>query len=132
MGLLKASASFFTGAKISTPVDNMEVSHPIRAGVIVDFEGYEQLLNHGYKHMGVDPSHHPVLFAEPIARINDQQRMAVLKDTKNKQAELMFEKFEIPAMQMVKCPVLSLLDRILKITFNNTNLGSKSEVRGQI
>jgi len=104
----KPNTTYFTGAKLSTPVDNMEISHPIRAGVIVDFDGYEQLLNHGYKHMGVDPSHHPVLFAEPIARINDQQRMAVLKETKIKQAELMFDKFEIPAMQMVKCPVLSL------------------------
>jgi hypothetical protein len=66
---------------------------------VTDWELYERLLDHGFqKALGVDPKHHPVLLAEPTYNTRQLRERAT---------ELLFEKYQVPALFTAKNPVLS-------------------------
>jgi actin-like protein 6A len=69
---------------------------------VSDWELYERLLDHGFqKALGVDPKHHPVLLAEPTYNTRQLRERAT---------ELLFEKYQVPALFTAKNPVLSTYD----------------------
>lgn len=79
---------------------NTRVLNPINNnGYIDNLELFEMLLNNVYsKSFKVDSRDHPILFSEPAIH-NKNNRMNL--------AQLMFEKFDVPAMFVAKSPVLS-------------------------
>ncbi|CAK8683617.1 actin-like protein 6B [Clavelina lepadiformis] len=81
------------------PKKGMEVVTPIKDCMIEDWDTFEALLNHAYKrYIRSSPEQHPVLMSEPAW--NERNR-------REKIAELMFEKYNVPAFFLCKSPVLS-------------------------
>ncbi|KAE9458208.1 hypothetical protein C3L33_09887, partial [Rhododendron williamsianum] len=79
--------------------DHMEVLSPIKDGVVVDWEIVENIWDHALRDcLLIDPKEHPMLLAEPSS--NSQQQ-------REKTAELMFEKYKVPALFLAKNAVLT-------------------------
>jgi len=80
--------------------DHMEVLGPYgKDGLIQDWDVLEQLWDHTLrKSLLVDPKDHPMLIAEPPH---------VTRENREKTVELMFEKFQAPAVFLAKHPVLT-------------------------
>ncbi|XP_059641242.1 actin-related protein 4 isoform X1 [Cornus florida] len=79
--------------------DHMEVLSPIKDGVIVDWDIVDNIWDHALrKCLLIDPEEHPMLLAEPSS--NSQQQ-------REKTAELMFEKYKVPALFLAKNAVLT-------------------------
>lgn len=82
---------FKPGIKICSPLNNQ--------GFIENIDSYESMINHVYsKCLKAESKDHPVLFSEP--GIHN-------KENRNQLVQLMFEKFQIPAIFTCKSPVLS-------------------------
>ncbi|XP_050235722.1 actin-related protein 4-like [Mercurialis annua] len=79
--------------------DNMEVLSPIKDGVVVDWDIVDSIWDHTFREcLLVDPKEHPMLLAEPS--FNTQQQ-------RERTAELMFEKYNAPALFLAKNAVLT-------------------------
>ncbi|XP_051134818.1 actin-related protein 4 [Andrographis paniculata] len=79
--------------------DHMEVSSPIKDGVVVDWDMVDNIWDYALrKCLLVDPKEHPMLFAEPCSNTQHQRE---------KTAEIMFEKFQVPALFLAKNAVLT-------------------------
>ncbi|KAL1824736.1 hypothetical protein DCAR_0312837 [Daucus carota subsp. sativus] len=79
--------------------DNMEVLPTIKDGVVTDWDMVESIWDHALRDcLLVDPKEHPMLLAEPS--FNSQQQ-------REKAAELMFEKYNVPALFLAKNAVLT-------------------------
>lgn len=77
----------------------MDVKCPMEKGLINDWDIVEQLWDHAFKsRLRVDTKEHPILLAEPSFNT---------KTHREKIGELMFEKYDVPAMFLSKNPVLS-------------------------
>ena len=77
--------------KVSSPINNQ--------GYIENQETFELMINHVYsKSLKIESKEHPVLFSEP--GIHNKENRSLL-------CQIMFEKFEIPAIFVCKNPVLS-------------------------
>lgn len=99
----KKTGKYYVGHNITLPIDNMEVVCPVKNGGLVEnFEGYEQILSHAYHQLNLDSGDHPMLLSE--APWNT-------KKLRHKQAEMLFETFKVPALQIIKTPVLSLFSQ---------------------
>lgn len=84
---------------ISTWRPNMQLQSPLSNGMISDWDKYEAIWNHLYKHqLRVNSSHHPLMIVEP-SNNSRQQREKLL--------ELAFEGFEVPALYFGRSAVLS-------------------------
>lgn len=79
--------------------DNMEVLSPIKDGVVVDWDIVDSIWDHAFREcLLIDPQEHPMLLAEPSS--NSQQQ-------REKMAEIMFEKYKVPALFLAKNAVLT-------------------------
>ncbi|KAL3512278.1 hypothetical protein ACH5RR_024995 [Cinchona calisaya] len=79
--------------------DNMEVISPIKDGLVADWDIVESIWDHAFKDcLLIDPKEHPMLLAEPC--VNTQQQ-------REKAAEIMFEKYQVPALFLAKNAVLT-------------------------
>ncbi|KAK4426866.1 Actin-related protein 4 [Sesamum alatum] len=79
--------------------DHMEVVSPSKDGIVVDWDMVENIWDHALrKCLLVDPKEHPMLLAEPCS--NTQQQ-------REKTAEIMFEKYQVPALFLAKNAVLT-------------------------
>ncbi|XWS52461.1 hypothetical protein CRYUN_Cryun11dG0072500 [Craigia yunnanensis] len=79
--------------------DHMEVLSPLKDGVVVDWDIVDSIWDHAFKEcLLIDPKEHPMLLAEPSST-NQQQR--------ERTAELMFEKYNVPALFLAKNAVLT-------------------------
>lgn len=79
--------------------DHMEVVSPLKDGVVVDWDIVDSIWDHALKDcLLVDPKEHPMLLAEPSS--NTQQQ-------RERTAELMFEKYKVPALFLAKNAVLT-------------------------
>ncbi|EPS72646.1 hypothetical protein M569_02110, partial [Genlisea aurea] len=79
--------------------DRMEVLSPFRDGVVVNWDIVESIYDHALrKCLLIDPKEHPMLLAEPCT--NAQQ-------PREKTAEIMFEKYQVPALFLAKNAVLT-------------------------
>jgi actin-like protein 6A len=95
-----ASSRYFVGTTaLAYRRDFMELQSPLTEGLVSDWELYERLLDHGFqKALGVDTKHHPVLLAEPSYNTRQLRERAT---------ELLFEKYQVPALFTAKNAVLS-------------------------
>ncbi|GAB2243694.1 hypothetical protein Droror1_Dr00023822 [Drosera rotundifolia] len=79
--------------------DHMEVLSPIKDGVVTDWDIVDAIWDHAFKEcLLVDPTEHPMLLAESSSN-NPYQR--------ERAAELMFEKYKVPALFLAKNAVLT-------------------------
>ncbi|KAE8677208.1 Actin-related protein 4 [Hibiscus syriacus] len=79
--------------------DHTEVVSPLKDGVVVDWDIVDNIWDHAFKDcLLIDPKEHPMLLAEPSS--NTQQQ-------REKTAELMFEKYKVPALFLAKNAVLT-------------------------
>ncbi|CAG7869282.1 unnamed protein product [Brassica rapa] len=79
--------------------DHMEILSPIKDGIVSDWDLVDNIWEHAFRGcLMIDPKEHPMLLAEPP--LNTQQQ-------REKAAELMFEKYKVPALFMAKNPVLT-------------------------
>ncbi|XP_027069456.2 actin-related protein 4-like, partial [Coffea arabica] len=96
----KAKRKLYVGSQaLGFRRDHMEVLSPIKDGIIADWEIVESIWDHAFKEcLLIDPKEHPMLLAEPCA--NSQQQ-------REKSAEIMFEKYQVPALFLAKNAVLT-------------------------
>jgi actin-like protein 6A len=89
----------YTGDNVKLRRDNMEIVSPFENGLVSDWDIIENLWRHTYfDRLRVDPKEHPVVLSEPSYNTTEQRE---------KMAELIFEKFEVPAMFISKSAVLT-------------------------
>ncbi|CAK9147782.1 unnamed protein product [Ilex paraguariensis] len=79
--------------------DQMQVLSPMKDGVVVDWDIAENIWDHAFREcLLVDPKEHPMLLAEPSSNTQQQREKA---------AEIMFEKYQVPALFLAKNAVLT-------------------------
>lgn len=79
--------------------EHMEIKYPMEKGLVTDWDGMEQIWHHTFQErLRIDPSTTPILLAE--ASFNT-------KPLREKMTELMFEKFQVPALFVSKSAVLT-------------------------
>ena len=77
----------------------MELTHPLSDGMVENWELFEKIMDYIFqKNFRTDPEYHPMLFSEPPWNV---------KAKREKLAEIMFEKYKIPALFLCKTAVLS-------------------------
>jgi len=79
--------------------DGVEIANPLEKGLISNWDLVEQLWDHGFKsRLRIDAKDHPVLLGEPSFNT---------RTIREKMTELMFEKYQCPAVFIAKNAVLS-------------------------
>ncbi|KAK4267975.1 hypothetical protein QN277_024686 [Acacia crassicarpa] len=79
--------------------DHMEVLSPLKDGIVADWDIVDSIWDHAFREcLLIDPKEHPMLLAEPSS--NTQQQ-------RERTAELMFEKYKVPALFLAKNAVLT-------------------------
>ncbi|CAH9084790.1 unnamed protein product [Cuscuta epithymum] len=79
--------------------DYMEALSPIKEGIVADWDIVENIWDHAFREcLLIDPKEHPMLLAEPCSNTQQQREKA---------AELMFEKYQVPALFLAKNAVLT-------------------------
>lgn len=96
--LLKKS-EYYCGRDQLFRRDHMAITQPVVNGLIVDWDGVENVFDYAFtKHLRVNPLDHPLMLSEPTFQPQ--------KD-REKMVELMFEKFNTPALFLCKSAVLT-------------------------
>ncbi|KAJ6798404.1 actin-related protein 4 isoform X2 [Iris pallida] len=96
----KAKRKLYVGSQaLGYRRDFMEVISPIKDGVVVDWDIVDNIWDHAFRErLLIDPKEHPMLLAEPSSNTPQQRERA---------AELMFEKYMVPALFLAKNAVLT-------------------------
>merc|ERR1712142_576664 len=90
-------------AQLTLPLENVEIHRPIdKDGIIKNFTIVEHLIKFAYKQLHLKSSEHPVILSEPAW--NDSE-------SRQKLANLFFKKFNVPALQIIKSPILALFSQ---------------------
>ncbi|KAH1135940.1 hypothetical protein GYH30_013574 [Glycine max] len=80
----------------------MEVLSPLKNGVVVDWNIVDNIWDHALREcLLVDPKERPMLLAEPCSNTQEQREFC------QQAAELMFEKYKVPALFLAKNAVLT-------------------------
>ncbi|KAK7839889.1 actin-related protein 4 [Quercus suber] len=123
----KGKRKLFVGSQsLGFRRDHMDVLSPLKDGVIADWEIADCIWDHAFREcLLVDPKEHPMLLAEPSSNTQQQrERECLLVDPKEhpmllaepssntqqqreRTAELMFEKYKVPALFLAKNAVLT-------------------------
>uniref|UniRef100_A0A1D2A4J3 Actin-related protein 4 n=1 Tax=Auxenochlorella protothecoides TaxID=3075 RepID=A0A1D2A4J3_AUXPR len=87
-------------ASLAVPQDGLEVISPFsEAGVLEDWDALEALYNHAFKdQLRLDLKEHPLMLGEPSN---------TPRPVREKQVELLFERYDTPAVFLAKNAVLS-------------------------
>eukprot|EP00339_Tiarina_fusa_P013742 CAMPEP_0117027354 /NCGR_PEP_ID=MMETSP0472-20121206/20002_1 /TAXON_ID=693140 ORGANISM="Tiarina fusus, Strain LIS" /NCGR_SAMPLE_ID=MMETSP0472 /ASSEMBLY_ACC=CAM_ASM_000603 /LENGTH=431 /DNA_ID=CAMNT_0004734575 /DNA_START=49 /DNA_END=1341 /DNA_ORIENTATION=- len=95
-----AKRKFFVGTEqLSFRRDNLEINLPLEDGLVKDWDLVESLWSFGMTNrLRINPKEHPILMVEPS--YNTRQN-------REKMTELIFEKYEAPALFVAKDAVLS-------------------------
>jgi actin-like protein 6A len=95
----RSTKSYFTGRSQLFRRDHMKITHPLRHGLVQDWDGVEQVWSYAFdQHLKVDPKEHPLMLSEPTFQPTaDREKMV----------QLMFEKFQPPAVFLCKSSVLT-------------------------
>ncbi|AAF25998.1 F15H18.8 [Arabidopsis thaliana] len=127
----KSKRKLYVGSQaMSYRRDHMEVLSPIKDGIVSDWDLVDNIWEHAFKScLMIDPTEHPMLLAEPPLNTQQQREKYDLSALKypllplllylgvllifsnhmlDRAAELMFEKYKVPALFMAKNPVYSL------------------------
>ncbi|KAJ8749404.1 hypothetical protein K2173_018897 [Erythroxylum novogranatense] len=96
----KLNRKLFVGSQsLGFRRDHMEVLSPLKDGVVVDWDIADSIWDHALRTcLLVDPKEHPMLLAEPSTNIQQQRERT---------AEIMFEKYNVPALFLAKNAVLT-------------------------
>ncbi|KAM3259698.1 hypothetical protein ACQJBY_051153 [Aegilops geniculata] len=95
----KTNRKFYVGQELEFRRDHMEVISPMKDGTVTDWDVVDNIWNHAFRRrLLINPEEHPMLIAEPS--INSAQQ-------REKAAELMFEKYKVPALFLAKNAVLT-------------------------
>ncbi|CAH8389508.1 unnamed protein product [Eruca vesicaria subsp. sativa] len=87
--------------------DHMEILSPIKDGIVSDWDLMENIWEHAFRScLMIDPKEHPMLLAEPPLNTQHQRERSPNLSF-GVAAELMFEKYKVPALFMAKNPVLT-------------------------
>lgn len=78
---------------------HLNMQCPITNGIVTNWDDMETIWHHTFNELHVEPKDHPVLLTEPPMNP---------KDKREKMTEMMFEKFDIPAMYASNQSVMSL------------------------
>lgn len=99
-GEQESKRKFFVGqSSLYYRRDEMEVVSPINDGLVEDWDMMQSIWDYGLKErLMVDPKEHPILLAEPSFNPDDKREKAV---------QILFEKYDVPALFLAKNPVLS-------------------------
>eukprot|EP01087_Luapelamoeba_hula_P018236 TRINITY_DN5857_c0_g1_i1.p1 TRINITY_DN5857_c0_g1~~TRINITY_DN5857_c0_g1_i1.p1 ORF type:complete len:447 (-),score=67.43 TRINITY_DN5857_c0_g1_i1:9-1349(-) len=90
---------YVVGPAVNVRRDGMEIENPMTNGVVHDWTIAEKLLEYGFKkRLNLDAKHHPILLAEPTFNT---------RDAREKATEMIFEKFQVPALFIAKNAVLT-------------------------
>ncbi|PIA34573.1 hypothetical protein AQUCO_03700099v1 [Aquilegia coerulea] len=96
----KAKRKLYVGSQaLGYRRDHMEVLSPVKDGVVVDWDIVDSIWDHAFRErLLIDPTEHPMLLAEPCSNTLQQRERT---------AELMFEKYKVPALFLAKNAVLT-------------------------
>ncbi|XP_058083983.1 actin-related protein 4 isoform X1 [Magnolia sinica] len=96
----KAKRKLYVGSQaLGYRRDHMEVLSPMKDGVVVDWDIVDNIWDHAFRErLLIDPTEHPMLLAEPSSNTPQQRERT---------AELMFEKYKVPALFLAKNAVLT-------------------------
>lgn len=84
---------------ITYPREQVEIESPLKNGMIDNWDMFETIIDHTFEnYLKSDIDQHPILMSEPA--LNERAK-------REKLAEVMFEKYNIPAFFVCKSPVLS-------------------------
>ena len=98
---IDSSRSTFVGDIAARNKTNLKFTQPIKNGVIVDWDDMEDVWNHLFlQNLRIDPEVHKVLMTEPPHNDNFKRE---------KMTQILFEYFNIPALQIASTAVLSLI-----------------------
>jgi actin-related protein len=89
----------YVGNQIQGQTAPLTTKYPIEHGIVTNWDDWEVLIDHAFKQLEIDPKKHPVLLTEPP--LNP-------KANREKMTQILFEKFEVPAMYVAINAVLSL------------------------
>ncbi|KAJ7978428.1 Actin-related protein [Quillaja saponaria] len=79
--------------------DHMEILSPLKDGIVLDWDIVDSIWDHAFREcLLIETKEHPMLLAEPSS--NTQQQ-------RERTAELMFEKYKVPALFLAKNAVLT-------------------------
>ncbi|KAK2078704.1 hypothetical protein QBZ16_003544 [Prototheca wickerhamii] len=75
-------------ANLAVPQDGLEIASPFTDGILTDWDAVEAIYDHAFKdQLRLDLKAHPLLFGEPSH---------TGRATREKQVELVFEKYDTP------------------------------------
>ncbi|KAM0905148.1 hypothetical protein ACQ4PT_017580 [Festuca glaucescens] len=95
----KTKRKFFVGQELEFRRDHMELISPMKDGSVTDWDVVDNIWNHAFRRrLLINPEEHPMLIAEPSTNSGQQREKA---------AELMFEKYKVPALFLAKNAVLT-------------------------
>ncbi|KAG8086742.1 hypothetical protein GUJ93_ZPchr0010g7718 [Zizania palustris] len=95
----KTKRKLYVGQELEFRRDHMEVISPMKDGTVTDWDIVDNIWNHAFKQrLLINPEEHPMLIAEPSTNTGQQREKA---------AELMFEKYKVPALFLAKNAVLT-------------------------
>ena len=98
---IDSSRSTLVGDIAARNKTNLKFTQPIKNGVIVDWDDMEEVWNHLFlQNLRIDPEVHKVLMTEPPHNDNFKRE---------KMTQILFEYFNIPALQIANTAVLSLI-----------------------
>ncbi|KAM0905147.1 hypothetical protein ACQ4PT_017580 [Festuca glaucescens] len=90
----KTKRKFFVGQELEFRRDHMELISPMKDGSVTDWDVVDNIWNHAFRRrLLINPEEHPMLIAEPSTNSGQQREKA---------AELMFEKYKVPALFLAK------------------------------
>ncbi|XP_037493413.1 GTPase Der [Jatropha curcas] len=130
----KAKRKLYVGSQaVGFRRDHMEVLSPIKDGIVVDWDIVDSIWDHAFREcLLVDPKEHPMLLAEPSSNPQHQRERT---------AELMFEKYSVPALFLAKNAVLTsfasgrptslVVDSLSSITFTQVDTAGWLHRSGQ-
>uniref|UniRef100_A0A0E0EHN7 Actin-related protein 4 n=1 Tax=Oryza meridionalis TaxID=40149 RepID=A0A0E0EHN7_9ORYZ len=95
----KTKRKLYVGQELEFRRDHMEVISPMKDGTVTDWDIVDNIWNHAFRQrLLINPEEHPMLIAEPSINTGQQREKA---------AELMFEKYKVPALFLAKNAVLT-------------------------
>ncbi|KAM0832707.1 hypothetical protein ACQ4PT_064728 [Festuca glaucescens] len=95
----KTKRKYFVGQELEFRRDHMELIPPMKDGTVTDWDVVDNIWNHAFRRrLLINPEEHPMLIAEPSTNSGQQREKA---------AELMFEKYKVPALFLAKNAVLT-------------------------
>jgi actin-related protein len=95
----RGSNGYYVGNQIQGQPGPLTLKYPNKFGITANWDEWEAVIGHAFDRLQIDPKKHPVLLTE--APLNP-------KANREKLTQILFEKFQVPAMYVAITAVLSL------------------------